>query len=156
MGQPVEPRPRATRRNLVWLVTHVVIGLPAGAFALLCLGSLFEHTSRSVSTVRPALSRPVRRPRGPDGAAPLTRRVRSAQVGAGDQLATSDRVVCFDHLRAMTKGRGFKADRARPGMVERLAALPSRAVGRLLRGGAGRAIPAVARRFDWAPRALPG
>ncbi|MER5853419.1 sensor histidine kinase [Streptomyces sp. NPDC002012] len=40
MGQPVEPRPRATRRNLVWLVTHVVTGLPAGAFALLCLGSL--------------------------------------------------------------------------------------------------------------------
>ncbi|MFJ1551516.1 histidine kinase [Streptomyces sp. NPDC088246] len=41
LGQPVEPRPRATRHNLVWLVTHVVTGLPAGAFALLCLGSLF-------------------------------------------------------------------------------------------------------------------
>ncbi|MFG2559958.1 sensor histidine kinase [Streptomyces sp. NPDC048496] len=41
LGQPVEPRPRAARRNLAWLVTQVVTGLPAGALALLCLGNLF-------------------------------------------------------------------------------------------------------------------
>ncbi|MFI0861530.1 sensor histidine kinase [Streptomyces smyrnaeus] len=41
LGQPIEPRPRAARRNLVWLVTQVATGLPTGALALLCLGSLF-------------------------------------------------------------------------------------------------------------------
>ncbi|GHF54063.1 histidine kinase [Streptomyces mashuensis] len=40
LRQPVEPRPRAARRNLGWLVTQVVTGLPAGALALLLLGSL--------------------------------------------------------------------------------------------------------------------
>ncbi|MFF4158864.1 histidine kinase [Streptomyces sp. NPDC001678] len=40
LGQPVEPRPRAARRNLAWLVTQIVTGLPAGALALVCLGSL--------------------------------------------------------------------------------------------------------------------
>ncbi|GAA3084817.1 sensor histidine kinase [Streptomyces olivoverticillatus] len=40
LGQSVEPRPRAARRNLMWLVTQVVTGLPAGALAVLCLGSL--------------------------------------------------------------------------------------------------------------------
>ncbi|MFF0426776.1 histidine kinase [Streptomyces sp. NPDC004520] len=40
LGRPVEPRPRASRRDLAWLVTQVVFGLPAGAFALLCLGNL--------------------------------------------------------------------------------------------------------------------
>jgi signal transduction histidine kinase len=40
LGQPVEPCPRAARRNLGWLVTQVVIGLPAGALALLLLGCL--------------------------------------------------------------------------------------------------------------------
>ncbi|MCX4748946.1 histidine kinase [Kitasatospora sp. NBC_01287] len=40
LGQSVGPRPRAARRNLGWLVTQVVTGLPAGALALLCLGGL--------------------------------------------------------------------------------------------------------------------
>ncbi|MFJ8476929.1 sensor histidine kinase [Kitasatospora sp. NPDC094011] len=40
LGQSVEPRPRAARRNLGWLLTQVVTGLPAGALALVCLGSL--------------------------------------------------------------------------------------------------------------------
>ncbi|MEV7781573.1 histidine kinase [Kitasatospora sp. NPDC088351] len=40
LGQSVEPRPRAARRNGGWLVTQVVTGLPAGALALLCLGGL--------------------------------------------------------------------------------------------------------------------
>ncbi|MEV5972227.1 histidine kinase [Streptomyces sp. NPDC051921] len=40
LGRPVEPRPRALRRDLTWLVTQVAIGLPAGALALLCLGNL--------------------------------------------------------------------------------------------------------------------
>lgn len=40
LGRPVEPRPLSARRNLAWLVTQVVIGLPGGAFALLCLGLL--------------------------------------------------------------------------------------------------------------------
>ncbi|MDT0345322.1 sensor histidine kinase [Streptomyces litchfieldiae] len=40
LGRPVEPRPRAARRNLVWFLTHVVTGLPAGALALLFLGTL--------------------------------------------------------------------------------------------------------------------
>ncbi|MFV2173188.1 sensor histidine kinase [Actinomadura sp. LOL_016] len=41
LGRPVEPRPLSARRNLAWLVTHVAVGLPGGAFALLCLGLLF-------------------------------------------------------------------------------------------------------------------
>ncbi|MFH8517809.1 sensor histidine kinase [Streptomyces gelaticus] len=40
LGRPVEPRPRALRRDLAWLVTQVATGLPAGALALLCLGNL--------------------------------------------------------------------------------------------------------------------
>ncbi|MFB7187496.1 sensor histidine kinase [Streptomyces sp. NPDC056230] len=40
LGRPVGPRPRALRRDLVWLVTQVAIGLPAGILALLCLGNL--------------------------------------------------------------------------------------------------------------------
>ncbi|MGW2490853.1 sensor histidine kinase [Streptomyces sp. NPDC001606] len=40
LGRPVEPRPRALRRDLAWLVTQVATGLPAGLFALLCLGNL--------------------------------------------------------------------------------------------------------------------
>ncbi|MEU6511537.1 histidine kinase [Streptomyces sp. NPDC046942] len=40
LGQSVEPRPRAARRNLGWLMAQVVTGLPAGALALACLGSL--------------------------------------------------------------------------------------------------------------------
>ncbi|NSC24958.1 sensor histidine kinase [Streptomyces albus subsp. chlorinus] len=40
LGQPVEPRPPAAGRDLVWLLTQVVTGLPAGALALLLLGSL--------------------------------------------------------------------------------------------------------------------
>ncbi|MFI6062068.1 sensor histidine kinase [Streptomyces sp. NPDC051286] len=40
LGRPVEPRPRALRRDLAWLVTQVAIGLPAGTLALLCLGNL--------------------------------------------------------------------------------------------------------------------
>ncbi|WP_109505537.1 sensor histidine kinase [Nocardioides speluncae] len=39
LGQSVEPRPRPARRNFGWLVMQVVIGLPAGAAALLCLGT---------------------------------------------------------------------------------------------------------------------
>lgn len=41
LGRSVEPRPRAARRNLAWLVTQVVTGLPSGALALVCLGCLF-------------------------------------------------------------------------------------------------------------------
>ncbi|MEU8530407.1 histidine kinase [Streptomyces sp. NPDC048629] len=41
LDRPVEPRPRSLRRELAWLVTHVVIGLPAGTLALLSLGNLF-------------------------------------------------------------------------------------------------------------------
>ncbi|MFC9705242.1 sensor histidine kinase [Streptomyces sp. NPDC056943] len=40
LGRPVQPRPRALRRDLGWLVTHVATGLPAGLLALLCLGNL--------------------------------------------------------------------------------------------------------------------
>jgi signal transduction histidine kinase len=40
LGRPVEPGPRAARRNLAWLPAQVFTGLPAGALALLCLGSL--------------------------------------------------------------------------------------------------------------------
>ncbi|KAB8165353.1 sensor histidine kinase [Streptomyces sp. 3MP-14] len=40
LGRPVEPRPRATRRNLLWLATQVGTGLPAGLLALLLLGNL--------------------------------------------------------------------------------------------------------------------
>ncbi|MFE1904271.1 sensor histidine kinase [Streptomyces gardneri] len=40
LGRPVEPRPPALRRDLAWLVTQVATGLPAGLFALLCLGNL--------------------------------------------------------------------------------------------------------------------
>ncbi|MFB0627817.1 sensor histidine kinase [Streptomyces sp. AB3(2024)] len=40
LGRAVEPRPRAFRRDLAWLVTQVATGLPAGALALLCLGNL--------------------------------------------------------------------------------------------------------------------
>jgi signal transduction histidine kinase len=40
LGRPVQPRPRAPRRDLAWLVTQVATGLPAGTFALLCLGNL--------------------------------------------------------------------------------------------------------------------
>ncbi|WBB57669.1 histidine kinase [Streptomyces sp. WMMC500] len=40
LGQPVEPHPRAARRNLGWLVTQVGTGLPAGGLALLLLGCL--------------------------------------------------------------------------------------------------------------------
>lgn len=40
LGRPVEPRARALRRDLAWLVTQVATGLPAGAFAVLCLGNL--------------------------------------------------------------------------------------------------------------------
>ncbi|MEW2485413.1 histidine kinase [Streptomyces sp. NPDC048411] len=40
LGRPVEPRPRALRRDLAWLVTQVATGLPAGTLALLCLGNL--------------------------------------------------------------------------------------------------------------------
>ncbi|MFB7592062.1 sensor histidine kinase [Streptomyces sp. NPDC056169] len=40
LGRPVEPRPRSVRRDLGWLVTQVATGMPAGLFALLCLGNL--------------------------------------------------------------------------------------------------------------------
>lgn len=40
LGRSVEPRPRALRRDLAWLVTQVATGLPAGTLALLCLGNL--------------------------------------------------------------------------------------------------------------------
>ncbi|MGV4986761.1 sensor histidine kinase [Streptomyces sp. NRAIS4] len=40
LGRPVQPRPRALRRDLAWLVTQVATGLPAGILALLCLGNL--------------------------------------------------------------------------------------------------------------------
>nr|WP_237534867.1 histidine kinase [Streptomyces sp. SID3343] len=40
LGRRVEPRSRAVRRNLGWLVAQVLIGLPAGAVALFCLGGL--------------------------------------------------------------------------------------------------------------------
>ncbi|WP_241776074.1 sensor histidine kinase [Streptomyces exfoliatus] len=40
LGRPVQPRPRALRRDLGWLVTQVATGLPAGLLALLCLGNL--------------------------------------------------------------------------------------------------------------------
>ncbi|MFJ5718976.1 sensor histidine kinase [Streptomyces sp. NPDC093149] len=40
LGRPVGPRPRALGRDLVWLVTQVATGLPAGTIALLCLGNL--------------------------------------------------------------------------------------------------------------------
>ncbi|MGW8886252.1 sensor histidine kinase [Streptomyces sp. NPDC055749] len=40
LGLPVQPRPRALRRDLGWLVTQVAAGLPAGLLALLCLGNL--------------------------------------------------------------------------------------------------------------------
>ncbi|MGW3494146.1 sensor histidine kinase [Streptomyces sp. NPDC001020] len=40
VGRPVEPSPRARRRDLAWLATQVATGLPAGAFTLLCLGNL--------------------------------------------------------------------------------------------------------------------
>ncbi|MFF7127316.1 histidine kinase [Streptomyces sp. NPDC008240] len=40
LGRPVEPRPRALRRDLAWLVAQVATGLPAGTLALLCLGNL--------------------------------------------------------------------------------------------------------------------
>ncbi|MFH8620959.1 sensor histidine kinase [Streptomyces vietnamensis] len=40
LGRPVEPRPRAVRRDLAWLAVQVATGLPAGAVALLCLGNL--------------------------------------------------------------------------------------------------------------------
>ncbi|MFE7546703.1 sensor histidine kinase [Streptomyces gardneri] len=40
LGRPVERRPLALSRDLAWLVTQVAIGLPAGLFALLCLGNL--------------------------------------------------------------------------------------------------------------------
>ncbi|GAA3477011.1 sensor histidine kinase [Streptomyces yanii] len=40
LDRPVEPRPYALRRDLAWLVTQVATGLPAGTFALLCLGNL--------------------------------------------------------------------------------------------------------------------
>ncbi|MFI9296675.1 sensor histidine kinase [Streptomyces gardneri] len=40
LGRPVDPRPLALRRDLAWLVTQVATGLPAGLFALLCLGNL--------------------------------------------------------------------------------------------------------------------
>ncbi|MFC9926379.1 sensor histidine kinase [Streptomyces sp. NPDC127190] len=40
LARPVEPRPRALRRDLAWLVTQVATGLPAGLLALLCLGNL--------------------------------------------------------------------------------------------------------------------
>ncbi|OEJ23316.1 histidine kinase [Streptomyces agglomeratus] len=49
LGQSVEPRPRAARRNLVWLVTQVVTGLPAGALGLICLGSLLFTSVITVS-----------------------------------------------------------------------------------------------------------
>ncbi|MFB6614977.1 hypothetical protein ACFCV9_12300 [Streptomyces sp. NPDC056367] len=39
-GRAAEPRTRALRHDLAWLVTHVATGLPAGALALLCLGNL--------------------------------------------------------------------------------------------------------------------
>lgn len=40
LGRPVEPRPRALRRDLAWLAAQVATGLPAGTLALLCLGNL--------------------------------------------------------------------------------------------------------------------
>ncbi|WP_129839978.1 histidine kinase [Streptomyces sp. RFCAC02] len=40
LGRPAGPRPSAVRRDLAWLATQVATGLPAGAFALLCLGAL--------------------------------------------------------------------------------------------------------------------
>lgn len=40
LGRPVEPRPRALRRDLAWLIAQVATGLPAGVLALLCLGNL--------------------------------------------------------------------------------------------------------------------
>ncbi|MDN3242565.1 sensor histidine kinase [Glycomyces tritici] len=40
LGQRVEPRPRAAFRNFAWLATQVVLGLPAGALALLLSGCL--------------------------------------------------------------------------------------------------------------------
>ncbi|MFF2573472.1 sensor histidine kinase [Streptomyces sp. NPDC058084] len=40
LDRPLEPRPRALRRDLAWLAAQVATGLPAGAVALLCLGNL--------------------------------------------------------------------------------------------------------------------
>jgi signal transduction histidine kinase len=40
LEQHVEPHQRAAGRNLAWLATHVVFGLPAGALALLLSGCL--------------------------------------------------------------------------------------------------------------------
>ncbi|UED88425.1 sensor histidine kinase [Streptomyces profundus] len=40
LGRPVEQRRRATRRNLLGLLTQVATGLPAGGLALICLGNL--------------------------------------------------------------------------------------------------------------------
>ncbi|MFE2853687.1 histidine kinase [Streptomyces lavendulae] len=40
LGRPVEPRPRAPRRDLGWLAIQVATGLSAGMLALLCLGNL--------------------------------------------------------------------------------------------------------------------
>lgn len=40
LGQRVEPRPGVAGRHLAWLATQVVVGLPAGACALLLLGCL--------------------------------------------------------------------------------------------------------------------
>ncbi|MQM25884.1 sensor histidine kinase [Glycomyces albidus] len=40
LGQDVEPRPRTAGRNLAWLGTHVAVGLPMGALALLLAACL--------------------------------------------------------------------------------------------------------------------
>lgn len=40
LNQPVEPRPRAARRNLAWLATQVALGLPMGGLALLLAACL--------------------------------------------------------------------------------------------------------------------
>ena len=40
LAQGVEPRRRAAGRSLAWLTTHALVGLPAGALALLLSGCL--------------------------------------------------------------------------------------------------------------------
>ncbi|MFB9658826.1 sensor histidine kinase [Glycomyces mayteni] len=40
LGRPVEPRPRAARRNIVWLAAQIGLGLSSGAVAVLLAGCL--------------------------------------------------------------------------------------------------------------------
>ncbi|WP_194820013.1 histidine kinase [Nocardia sp. XZ_19_385] len=62
LGRPVQPRPRALRRDLAWLATQVATGLPAGLLALVLLADVLHTFAITVGWWAFPASEPPRLP----------------------------------------------------------------------------------------------